>query len=90
MDATIQTTSQSFPQRAQAANPNKALWEKGDFTSIARSMRESGDTLGANRRRAGDAHSGSGLWRRDDGAAGRAAWRGCARRRHCVEPGARR
>ena len=23
-------------------NPNKALWEKGDFTRIAESMRESG------------------------------------------------
>jgi SAM-dependent methyltransferase len=26
-------------------NPNKALWEKGDFTQIASSMRESGDEL---------------------------------------------
>ncbi|HTL56793.1 MAG TPA: methyltransferase [Candidatus Limnocylindrales bacterium] len=26
-------------------NPNKALWEKGDFTRIAQSMRESGETL---------------------------------------------
>jgi ubiquinone/menaquinone biosynthesis C-methylase UbiE len=26
-------------------NPNKALWEKGDFTRIARSMRESGEAL---------------------------------------------
>src|SRR5689334_10743347 len=26
-------------------NPNKALWEKGDFTRIADSMRESGDAL---------------------------------------------
>ena len=26
-------------------NPNKALWEKGDFTRIARSMRESGESL---------------------------------------------
>ena len=26
-------------------NPNKALWEKGDFTRIASSMRESGETL---------------------------------------------
>src|SRR5215203_654772 len=26
-------------------NPNKALWEKGDFTRIAASMRESGETL---------------------------------------------
>jgi ubiquinone/menaquinone biosynthesis C-methylase UbiE len=27
------------------ANPNKALWEKGDFTRIASTMRESGDEL---------------------------------------------
>ena len=26
-------------------NPNQALWEKGDFTKIAESMRESGDAL---------------------------------------------
>ena len=26
-------------------NPNKALWEKGDFTRIAETMRESGDSL---------------------------------------------
>ena len=26
-------------------NPNKALWEKGDFTRIAQSMRESGQAL---------------------------------------------
>jgi len=26
-------------------NPNKALWEKGDFTRIASTMRESGDEL---------------------------------------------
>jgi SAM-dependent methyltransferase len=30
---------------AMTANPNKALWEKGDFTRIAESMRESGETL---------------------------------------------
>lgn len=29
-------------------NPNKALWEKGDFTRIAESMRESGEELVAN------------------------------------------
>ena len=28
-----------------ATNPNKALWEKGDFTRIADTMRESGDAL---------------------------------------------
>ena len=27
-------------------NPNKALWEKGDFTRIAESMRESGEGTG--------------------------------------------
>ena len=26
-------------------NPNKALWEKGDFTCIADTMRESGEAL---------------------------------------------
>src|SRR6185503_13076583 len=26
-------------------NPNKALWEKGDFTRIAESMRQSGEAL---------------------------------------------
>src|SRR6478735_2758294 len=26
-------------------NPNKALWEKGDFTRIASAMRESGEVL---------------------------------------------
>lgn len=29
-------------------NPNKALWEKGDFTRIAQSMRESGEALVAD------------------------------------------
>ena len=28
-----------------SSNPNKALWEKGDFTRIAESMRESGEAL---------------------------------------------
>src|SRR5688572_8351665 len=31
--------------REQQMNPNKALWEKGDFTRIARSMRKSGEAL---------------------------------------------
>jgi SAM-dependent methyltransferase len=30
---------------ATATNPNQALWEKGDFTRIAASMRESGESL---------------------------------------------
>lgn len=29
----------------QASNPNKALWEKGDFTKLAETMRESGEAL---------------------------------------------
>jgi SAM-dependent methyltransferase len=29
----------------QVTNPNQALWEKGDFTRIAESMRESGEAL---------------------------------------------
>jgi ubiquinone/menaquinone biosynthesis C-methylase UbiE len=32
-------------QSVLPANPNKALWEKGDFTRIAATMRESGDAL---------------------------------------------
>src|SRR5215470_3132573 len=31
--------------KGTAMNPNKALWEKGDFTRIAASMRESGEDL---------------------------------------------
>jgi SAM-dependent methyltransferase len=30
---------------ASAANPNRALWEKGDFTRLAATMRESGDEV---------------------------------------------
>jgi SAM-dependent methyltransferase len=36
----MSTTNQQAP-----VNPNKALWEKGDFTRIAQSMRESGEAL---------------------------------------------
>jgi ubiquinone/menaquinone biosynthesis C-methylase UbiE len=35
-----QTTAQTAP-----ANPNKALWEKGDFTRLAETMRKSGAAL---------------------------------------------
>jgi SAM-dependent methyltransferase len=35
----------STMNRQAPANPNKALWEKGDFTRIAASMRESGEAL---------------------------------------------
>jgi SAM-dependent methyltransferase len=32
-------------EQGAKSNPNKALWEKGDFTRIAESMRESGEAL---------------------------------------------
>src|SRR5215467_14893050 len=40
MSAVLSSTPSSAP-----ANPNKALWEKGDFTRIAATMRESGESL---------------------------------------------
>ncbi|HEX6333229.1 MAG TPA: class I SAM-dependent methyltransferase [Flavisolibacter sp.] len=40
-----ETTTLPQPAAAPAANPNKALWEKGDFTKIAATMRESGTEL---------------------------------------------
>lgn len=39
------STEQSGSAGTTAVNPNKMLWEKGDFTRIAQSMRESGDAL---------------------------------------------
>ena len=44
-------------------NPNKALWEKGDFTRIAESMRESGEAL-VQRLGITKGHQGSGPWLR--------------------------
>src|SRR5262245_29361558 len=38
------STHPTFTRR-KAMNANKALWEKGDFTRIAESMRESGEAL---------------------------------------------
>src|SRR5213075_3378769 len=35
----------SVGEGENAMNPNKALWEKGDFTRIASSMRTSGEAL---------------------------------------------
>lgn len=35
-------------QQPTAVNPNKALWEKGDFTRLAETMRESGEALVAS------------------------------------------
>src|SRR5947208_7279628 len=39
------TRTSTTPGRNTPMNPNKALWEKGDFTRIAESMRESGEAL---------------------------------------------
>ena len=68
-------------------NPNKALWEKGDFTRIAATMRESGEALveelGDHDRAEG---SGSRMRRRHDGAAGGATRSRRARRRYRQEP----
>lgn len=41
----VMTTTHPAPQEPIAVNPNKALWEKGDFTRIAACMRESGESL---------------------------------------------
>lgn len=41
MSAVLSTS----PSHAAPMNPNKALWEKGDFTRIAESMRQSGEAL---------------------------------------------
>jgi len=38
-------TKNNLINKCDSMNPNKALWEKGDFTRIARSMRESGEAL---------------------------------------------
>ena len=38
-------SSQSAPSTITSPNPNKALWEKGDFTRIAETMRQSGEDL---------------------------------------------
>jgi SAM-dependent methyltransferase len=40
--------SSSTRNQTPAINPNKALWEKGDFTRIAATMRESGEALVAS------------------------------------------
>ena len=38
-------TETAFLDRPVQTNPNKALWEKGDFTRIAQAMRNSGEAL---------------------------------------------
>lgn len=39
------TTHTELRPQVRTINPNRALWEKGDFTRIAETMRESGDEL---------------------------------------------
>lgn len=39
------TTITELRPQVRTTNPNRALWEKGDFTRIAETMRESGDEL---------------------------------------------
>jgi hypothetical protein len=68
-------------------NPNQALWEKGDFTRIAQSMRKSGDTfvegLGIT---TGLKVLDLGVRGWDNGTAGGETRSQCARRRYCEEP----
>src|SRR2546426_707995 len=40
-----QTSTKEKSMSTNTVNANKALWEKGDFTRIAQSMRESGEAL---------------------------------------------
>ena len=42
---TTTTLTDRQPAAATTTNPNKALWEKGDFTRIAAAMRQSGEAL---------------------------------------------
>jgi SAM-dependent methyltransferase len=44
IDGMTAPTKKEAPMTTQA-NPNKALWEKGDFTRLAATMRNSGDAL---------------------------------------------
>src|SRR5262249_29415607 len=43
-ERTMSAVPSTLPSTA-SPNPNKALWEKGDFTRIASTMRESGESL---------------------------------------------
>src|SRR5215218_89337 len=42
------TTAPQMSTTQPSVNPNKALWEKGDFTRLAETMRESGEAVVAN------------------------------------------
>ena len=69
-------------------NPNKALWEKGDFTRIAESMRESGEALVKSFGiRKGLKGLGSRMRRRNDGSAGGKTGSGRAGRRYREKSG---
>src|SRR5438552_14041046 len=41
----MKVESRRYKAKCSPMNPNKALWEKGDFTRIALTMRESGEAL---------------------------------------------
>jgi cyclopropane fatty-acyl-phospholipid synthase-like methyltransferase len=41
----LKIMSETVTVQQPTVNPNKALWEKGDFTRIAETMRESGAAL---------------------------------------------
>jgi ubiquinone/menaquinone biosynthesis C-methylase UbiE len=43
--STTSTTTTATTTNSAPVNPNRALWEKGDFTQIANTMRESGEAL---------------------------------------------
>lgn len=43
--APVETTTSRPQTLAPGVNPNKALWEMGDFTRLAQTMRESGEEL---------------------------------------------
>ena len=46
--AALGAPASDIMRKAKRMNPNKALWEKGDFTRIAGTMRESGEDLVAS------------------------------------------
>ena len=68
-------------------NPNKALWEKGDFTRIADTMRESGEARPAHWYIKRPQGSGPWLRRWHDGNTRGEARSGCAGRRYREELG---
>lgn len=45
MPVSVSARKGDSPRIGKTINPNKALWEKGDFTRIAASMRESGEAV---------------------------------------------